>query len=529
MKLNRRGQKGITLVALVVTIIILIILAGISINLVLGDNGIITKTKQGKEDYIKAQLKEELELKIAEIEMKKIEQGRELTREDLLDLREQGAAIENAGDISIGEYKDYEIIIDEEFQVIIGEKLTGEKPVIQLTKTPDTEEVVEKITINVEATMEDGNIELIRKPDGTTTNETSFNYEVTENKSYTFVAKGSNGRYGFATIEINNLKETIIEPIIQPSNIYPTVSENGIELKGSISITFDKKDSIENYYSLDNGATWKKYTGPISTQVEGPIIAKSVSKKSGIEVTARSESILGQDALPYACYDKEIATCAVSGGRLLVEPSVWGKEISFFHDGWYQRHGMNICCYDENEAQLYNASFTGDANVHEEKIQIPEGTVKIAVGNLVPTWANMLYEVYLPKDSPAELLRNGTDVSGLGGKWQKTMNIGETYEVSKEAECLVLSAEINNRVWVGYSYPLYIEKYSTMVIDYEGIGEACLYNVTYPIPGSFTWPPPLNSENRTQVSIDISSLEKCNLNFTTTNGTLRIYNVYFTK
>lgn len=42
-----KGQKGITLVALVVTIIVLIILAGVSISLVLSDNGVITKAKEG--------------------------------------------------------------------------------------------------------------------------------------------------------------------------------------------------------------------------------------------------------------------------------------------------------------------------------------------------------------------------------------------------------------------------------------------------------------------------------------------------
>ena len=40
--------KGITLVALVVTIVVLLILAGVSINLVLGDNGIITKAKEAQ-------------------------------------------------------------------------------------------------------------------------------------------------------------------------------------------------------------------------------------------------------------------------------------------------------------------------------------------------------------------------------------------------------------------------------------------------------------------------------------------------
>ena len=44
-----KGQKGITLVALVVTIIVLIILAGISISLLLGDNGIIQKAQKAGE------------------------------------------------------------------------------------------------------------------------------------------------------------------------------------------------------------------------------------------------------------------------------------------------------------------------------------------------------------------------------------------------------------------------------------------------------------------------------------------------
>ena len=43
-----KKNKGITLVALVVTIVVLLILAGVSINLVLGDNGIITKAKEAQ-------------------------------------------------------------------------------------------------------------------------------------------------------------------------------------------------------------------------------------------------------------------------------------------------------------------------------------------------------------------------------------------------------------------------------------------------------------------------------------------------
>ena len=62
--MNKRikNNKGVTLVALVVTIIVLIILAGISINLVLGDNGIITIAKRAKENIEFARIEEETEL-----------------------------------------------------------------------------------------------------------------------------------------------------------------------------------------------------------------------------------------------------------------------------------------------------------------------------------------------------------------------------------------------------------------------------------------------------------------------------------
>ena len=57
-----KNNNGLTLVALTVTIIILIILAGISINLVIGDNGIITIAKKTKENIELAKIEEETEL-----------------------------------------------------------------------------------------------------------------------------------------------------------------------------------------------------------------------------------------------------------------------------------------------------------------------------------------------------------------------------------------------------------------------------------------------------------------------------------
>ena len=56
------NQSGITLVALVVTIVVLLILAGISIRLVLDNNGIITRAGEGKEKYGQAKENEQTDL-----------------------------------------------------------------------------------------------------------------------------------------------------------------------------------------------------------------------------------------------------------------------------------------------------------------------------------------------------------------------------------------------------------------------------------------------------------------------------------
>ena len=57
-----RREKGITLVSLVVTIIVLIILAGVSINLTLGENGIITMAKRARENMELAKIDEERQM-----------------------------------------------------------------------------------------------------------------------------------------------------------------------------------------------------------------------------------------------------------------------------------------------------------------------------------------------------------------------------------------------------------------------------------------------------------------------------------
>ena len=63
--MNERNYKGITLIALVVTIIILLILAGLSIQILSGENGLINRTISAKETTEKAEEKELVELAVS--------------------------------------------------------------------------------------------------------------------------------------------------------------------------------------------------------------------------------------------------------------------------------------------------------------------------------------------------------------------------------------------------------------------------------------------------------------------------------
>lgn len=63
-----KREKGVTMISLVVTIIVLLILAGISIAMLTGDNGLITKANQAKRQTDIAQAREFVELKWIEIQ-----------------------------------------------------------------------------------------------------------------------------------------------------------------------------------------------------------------------------------------------------------------------------------------------------------------------------------------------------------------------------------------------------------------------------------------------------------------------------
>lgn len=143
-----KKERGITLVALVVTIIVLIILAGVSIRLVLGDNGIITKAKLAKENSDKAQEIESNILANYEYEMEHVASTREVVEETLLfPAAEDGtAAYELEKEYTLNDsYKNYRYLLVEG-EVVGASSWAGTSTMLIPTKN----------IINVDQFMRDG-------------------------------------------------------------------------------------------------------------------------------------------------------------------------------------------------------------------------------------------------------------------------------------------------------------------------------------------------------------------------------------
>ena len=62
-----KNQKGITLIALVITIIVLLILAGVSIAMLTGQNGILTQAGNAQTNTREAEIKEAISLAVSTI------------------------------------------------------------------------------------------------------------------------------------------------------------------------------------------------------------------------------------------------------------------------------------------------------------------------------------------------------------------------------------------------------------------------------------------------------------------------------
>ena len=90
-KKTSRREKGITLIALIVTIIVLLILAGVTISSVVGNQGIIGKTKDSTSKYTQRQAEEQVALLMQEYTIDNAEKGTKL--EDFLKEKKEDGTI----------------------------------------------------------------------------------------------------------------------------------------------------------------------------------------------------------------------------------------------------------------------------------------------------------------------------------------------------------------------------------------------------------------------------------------------------
>ena len=63
----KKGNDGVTLVALIITIIVLLILAGVAFNTLLGDSGLLNRASNAGDITKKTALQEQVELDISDV------------------------------------------------------------------------------------------------------------------------------------------------------------------------------------------------------------------------------------------------------------------------------------------------------------------------------------------------------------------------------------------------------------------------------------------------------------------------------
>ncbi len=379
-------QRGITLIALIITIIILLILAGVTINVLIGENGLFNTAKMAGEEYEKAAIKEEIENAILDIKIEKMQKGEELTIDILeknLPNKLKDITIEkNEEGQLVGEYKNYEYTITEEYEIIVEKAEV--KPVVTYTLSDETIGINE-LTITLTATVNEGTITKITKPDENyEENVNEVKYKVTQNGKYKFIVEASNGSKRTKTIQIKNLRP--IEPIIETSKAYPILTQNGVQ-GAKIKIIYEDNDNLEHYYSEDNGITWKIYNGEFEPG-NSIIIAKSVVKKNPECYTqTQIDNVIPSDALGAQAYDGNIDTSVYldSPGKtgkylkIYISSEMQGKKFIITANGRGYSGANYMRFYDNNINELTNIWMGGwdRWSADNTEYEIPIGCTEI--------------------------------------------------------------------------------------------------------------------------------------------------------
>lgn len=299
MKKVKGISDGITLIALVITIIVLLILAGISISVLTG-SGLFEKASYATEEYEKEQLKEELKLAILDIQLSKMENGKEMTREDLLELKDIGVQIETTESPTEIEYGDYVFEIDDEYNVKVIEKLIGEKPNVIIKRlTEETEEKVLIVKVQIIATTTDGEIKLIESLNGAILDEENSDeskkeekiFILPENGEYIFRVTGTNGRKTKTSIVVDDIA-------IGGDSVLKAISR--IDTAGEQVVTISGKNN-ENLEEVDYSLNVIIHKGDLildgETEVEGATLLNNVYEFGNEKDVAQDSSSQAQNTV----------------------------------------------------------------------------------------------------------------------------------------------------------------------------------------------------------------------------------------
>ena len=255
--MKTKEMKGITLIALVITIVVLMILAGVSINTVLGDDGIIQKAKEAAETTRRASAEEEMNRLVLEYELAKSDKNFEdFLQEKINEGRINGATDNGDGTVTITkkvEGKDYTITVTKPSSSAQSIKIKGKRVVANEDGTGENLGEASTSKGKTLYIMIDSSIS-----GGTTTVSPQVPYAVTENGTYKFTVTGTVNGTAYTkevSVTVNQFKKSILEDI-------------NIKIGDSVNYTYDPAGSysLEPTYSEVNlmqtidqttGLTWK--------------------------------------------------------------------------------------------------------------------------------------------------------------------------------------------------------------------------------------------------------------------------------
>ncbi len=220
--MKKTKENAITLVALVITIIVLLILAGVSIQAI-SNTGLFENAKKAKEKSIEAQIKEEITLTIHDIQIEETSNAKVFDMQSLIEKLPEKLSditIEADGEEAKGEYNGYNYRITTNYEVIIEGKANIR---IKAEITPK-DYTKENVMMKVEITSEETPIKKIQEPENLSKNSDG-QYVVSKNGEYKFIVETENGDVAERIITVNNIDK------LPPKDFKPEIEKSGTTIK----------------------------------------------------------------------------------------------------------------------------------------------------------------------------------------------------------------------------------------------------------------------------------------------------------